>query len=589
MTSLGNTRILVVDDNLAIHDDIRKIIGSEASQRDRLLDAKSQLFGEAPPTPRKTFQIESAYQGEEALAKVQEALARGQPYAMAFIDIRMPPGWDGIETITEIWKIDPQLQAVICTAYSDYSWDEMVREVGNSDNLVILKKPFDNIEVLQLAHALTEKWELHRRVTQQLANLDQLVVERTAALQQANERLIREVAERIQAEKALIASNERFSKAFRSSPVALALQSFADGRFIDVNRVFLEITGLHRDEVVGRTSDATKWWIQTDTALSFRKKVLEGTPVKNFPARFRTKTGLVRDALLSAEVLHLDEQVCLLTAIQDITDRLEMEAQLRHTHKMEAVGELAAGIAHDFNNILTIIVGHTSLLSDGKEPGSKEWKTLEIVRESADRASRLVRQLLAFSREQEMELRVINLGPSLLAFAELLPPVLGEAIRLEVQVGNPLPEVEADSILLSQLLMSLAVNARDAMPHGGTLVLATDVVVVDSTVHPDGTVRKSGKYLRISLGDTGCGIARDILPRIFDPFFTTKPVGKGTGLGLSMAYGVARQHHGWIDVESEVGRGSKFQVFLPLVESLPCLPASSEIQAPPPPGAPART
>ena len=202
--SLTNNRILVVDDNPAIHEDFRKVLGGTREPQSDLMTAEAALFGEeAAPAVSANFEIDSAFQGQEALTKVERANAAGRPYAMAFVDVRMPPGWDGIETVLRIWKLYPELQVVICTAYSDYSWEEMIRRLGSSDNLVILKKPFDNVEVLQLACAFSNKWELNRRANLKLDELARMVADRTSELQRANQDLRREVHERLQAERQL--------------------------------------------------------------------------------------------------------------------------------------------------------------------------------------------------------------------------------------------------------------------------------------------------------------------------------------------------------------------------------------------------
>jgi signal transduction histidine kinase len=186
----ANRRILLVDDNPAIHEDFRKILGGSDASASAIDDEAAELFGESKPNRTEvTFDLDSAFQGEEALAKVQQKLAEGKPYAMAFVDVRMPPGWDGIETIARIWRDYPELQVVVCTAFSDYSWTEIIEKLGQSDRLVILKKPFDTVEVLQLANALTEKWRLYRETKSRLDDLERLVHERTAALRDANSEL----------------------------------------------------------------------------------------------------------------------------------------------------------------------------------------------------------------------------------------------------------------------------------------------------------------------------------------------------------------------------------------------------------------
>jgi two-component system NtrC family sensor kinase len=201
MTESRNRRILVIDDNSAIHEDFKKILGRRSRAEAGMDDLESSLFGEAPKDSRlDCFEIDSAFQGREGVECVQRAAAKGQTYAMAFVDIRMPPGWDGIETTAKIWEIDPGIQIVICTAYSDYSWDQMLARLGQSDRLVILKKPFDNIEVQQLAQALTRKWQLAQELGRKLNDLETMVRTRTTELVAANESLKKEIEERRQAE-----------------------------------------------------------------------------------------------------------------------------------------------------------------------------------------------------------------------------------------------------------------------------------------------------------------------------------------------------------------------------------------------------
>jgi CheY-like chemotaxis protein len=197
-------RILIIDDNASIHEDFQKILGPEQDQNARLDLVKAQVLGEdIASSPRSGFVIDSAFQGQEGLAMARRAAEEGNPYALAFVDVRMPPGWDGVETIGQLWKCCPDIQVVVCSAYSDYSWEEMIHQLGHSPNLVVLRKPFDNTEVLQLAHALTEKWHLNRKVQSQLDDLETLVRRRTAELEAANESLKREIAERNKFENVL--------------------------------------------------------------------------------------------------------------------------------------------------------------------------------------------------------------------------------------------------------------------------------------------------------------------------------------------------------------------------------------------------
>ena len=240
-----NNRILIIDDNPAIHDDFRRVLGGPQHDRLEAIEAdEAALFGlERTGARQVVFEIDSAFQGAEGLEKVRAAATEGRPYAMAFVDVRMPPGWDGIETILNIWKEFPDVQMVICTAYSDYSWDQIAEAVGSTDSVLILKKPFDSVEVLQIAHALTRKWQLSVEARRHVNELDELVSQRTAELREANEKLKREIGERTAVEEALRRSEERFSKAFQASPLPMCIQNSETGAFVDVNTSYQTLVG----------------------------------------------------------------------------------------------------------------------------------------------------------------------------------------------------------------------------------------------------------------------------------------------------------------------------------------------------------
>jgi PAS domain S-box-containing protein len=560
-----NNRILVIDDNPSIHEDIRKVLRCSASTA-ALEEAKAALFDtplvEAPPV---NFQVDGALQGEEGLRMIEAAAKANQPYAVAFVDVRMPPGWDGVETIGRIWQQFPDLQVVVCTAYSDYAWEEMVRKIGRSDSLLILKKPFDNIEVLQLANALTQKWSLSHEVTCRLNDLDRLVTQRTLELQSANEQLKNEIADRIQAQESLRLSEERFSKAFKASPMPLAIQSLLDEVFVDANDSFLSLTGYNREELIGRTARQLRIWDDPDRESAMLEKLRQEMAVRNMQCRLRAKSGLTLEILLSGEVIELDGKPFLLVIAQNITEQIKLENQLRQAQKMEAVGQLAAGVAHDFNNILTVVQGNASVLLAAQPPGSKESRPLESICAAAERARKLVRQLLTFSRKQVVELRPTDMRDVFSAVAEMLPRVLTPMTKVNACAAPGLPPVSVDAAMMETLLMNLSVNARDAMPEGGRLDITAEAVTLDGRVASSNPEARTGQFVCLSVKDTGTGIPPEILPRIFEPFFTTKPVGKGTGLGLATVYGIVKQHQGWIEVHSEINRGTTFDVFLPVL------------------------
>jgi signal transduction histidine kinase/CheY-like chemotaxis protein len=264
--------------------------------------------------------------------------------------------------------------------------------------------------------------------------------------------------------------------------------------------------------------------------------------------------------------------------VEDITDRLSLEAQLRQSQKMESVGQLAAGVAHDFNNMLTIIQGHSGMLlaRSGQKPELLD--SAQAIYFAAERAANLTRQLLMFSRKNVMQPKAVDLREIVSHMTKMLQRLLGETIRLEFQPPPQIPLVLADTGMVEQIIMNLAVNARDAMPDGGTLTISTSHVEVGDAYVQSHPEARSGSFVCLRVADTGCGIDQDTMARIFEPFFTTKEVGKGTGLGLATVYGISKQHDGWIDVFSEPKKGAAFSVFFPS--------NSRPLEAMPPPLAP---
>jgi PAS domain S-box-containing protein len=544
-------RILVVDDNPTIHADFRKILAPTGPSDAQVAQAESQLFGQTapPPVALPTYQLDFASQGQDGLSLVEAAVREGRPYALAFVDVRMPPGWDGIETVAHLWQQDPELPIVICTAYSDYSWSEMTARLAHPDNLVVLRKPFEAVEVLQLAHSLTRKWLLARQVRAHIEKLDALVRARTESLQETNAALQR--------------SEERFAKAFRSNPVPMLLADVTEGRPVDVNDSFLELTGFKRDEVLARLPGTLGLFAQPEVEREIRGSVAARQPVRNRQTELRTRAGKTFIALISAEPLELQNQPHVLLSLQDVTERISIENQLRQAQKMEAVGQIAAGIAHDFNNILGVIQGHAELQLNLGHTDESLRESLHEIGAAATRAAALTRQLLAFSRRQILRPRPLDLAELLRNLEKMLQRIVGEHIRLELHCAENLPPVLADQVNLEQVVINLAVNARDAMPRGGPLTIATELVVVDAAHqarHPDALL---GTFVKLSVTDQGVGMEPSVQRKIFDPFFTTKAVGQGTGMGLATAYGVVKQHQGWIEVESHPGVGSVFNIFLP--------------------------
>jgi PAS domain S-box-containing protein len=248
---------------------------------------------------------------------------------------------------------------------------------------------------------------------------------------------------------------------------------------------------------------------------------------------------------------------------EDSTESLNLEAQLRQAQKMESVGQLAAGVAHDFNNILTIIQGHAGLMLSDKNLAATLGESAKQISLAAERAANLTRQLLTFSRKQIMQPQLLDLNEVITNVSKMLRALVGEPVTLRRTTSGDLPAIHADAGMLEQVLVNLAVNARDAMANGGTLTIHTFANEIDDGYvqrHPEA---RTGYFVCLSVTDTGCGMDAATFNRIFEPFFTTKEVGKGTGLGLATVYGIVKQHQGWAEVESQVGQGTTFKVFLP--------------------------
>jgi PAS domain S-box-containing protein len=543
-----NQRILIVDDNPTIHADFRKILCPASIGLVAVNRLEAALFDEVSPAePALDFELDSAYQGQEGLDLVKKALAENRPYALAFVDVRMPPGWDGVETIARIWEVYPQIQIVVCTAYSDYSWEELRAKVGQPDGLVVLKKPFDNVEVQQLAHALTKKWQLNLQAGFRLAELETMVQQRTLELAEAN--------------KSLAMSEERFSKAFHASPVSSGIVTLPERCFVDVNERLADVTGYKRDEMIGRTPAELFIWEKPELADWWFESLLRQELVQDEEARIRNQAGALREVLVSLAPVVLDGKPHVLLLAQDVSERAMLERQLRQAQKIEAIGQLAAGVAHDFNNILTVIQGHAGLLQQTLDQANPQTGSLDQILKASGRASALIRQLLMFSRKQVMQFKYQNLNETLCNSIKMLERLVGEHVQITFHPQEPLPTIHADFNMVEQIIMNLAVNARDAMPNGGRISISTTLEQIRRAPTPMDPERRDGEFVCLTFSDIGTGMDTQTLSRVFEPFFTTKPVGKGTGLGLSTVLGIVRQHDGWLEVESKPDQGTTFRIY----------------------------
>jgi PAS domain S-box-containing protein len=503
--------------------------------------------------------------------------------------------------------------------------------------------------------------------------------------------ILRDITERKQTQQALRESQEKFSKIFESSPMAMALSTLDEGRYLDVNREFLQILQRTREEVIGHTSLELNVWAEPEQRAVCVARFKAAGMLRNVELKICGKAGQISNILWSVEAVNIAGENCLLGSLLDITERKraeeelrwktafleaqvdcsvdgilvvdsrgkkilqnqplirvwkippaiaentddavqvefiahqtkdpqeflakvahlnahpdevsrdeielvdgtildrysspvrdktgnyygriwafrditpqrKLEEQLRQSQKMEAFGQLAGGVAHDFNNILAVIRLQAGLLRT--EPGlsMEQLEFAHEIEKAAERAANLTRQLLFFSRKQAMQPRDVKLKDLVDNMTKMLQRTLGEQVRVQFKFAAESLVIRADPGMMDQILLNLVVNARDAMPKGGQIIVETSAAEFDEVTAAKTPQARPGLFACLSVSDTGCGMPPDILLRIFEPFFTTKEVGKGTGLGLATVFGIVQQHQGWINVSSEVGRGSTFRVYLP--------------------------
>jgi len=519
--------------------------------------------------------VDSAYQGQEGVLLAQKALQGGLPYAMAFVDVRMPPGWDGVETTLKLWELDPDLQVVLCTAYSDYSWGEMFEKLGGRDGLLILKKPFDAVEALQLAQALTEKWWLHQQAQRKMEDLEARVAERTRELQESNRALQTEVIGHTRAEEELQLKTAFLEAQVNSSQDGILVVN-QQGKKILQNQRIADLLKIPQDILDGEDDETQRRWVagMAKNPEQFVEKAAYLYSHPNEISRDETefKDGTVLDRYSAPVVAKDGKYYGRVWTFRDITERKRLEAQLFQSQKLETVGKLAGGIAHEFNSILTAIIGQSELLFRDLPAGSPLSKNATEISQAAGRAATLTRQLLAYGRKQMLRPEILDLNRIIASMEGMVHHLMDGDVNTHIVAAPGLHVVKADAGQIEQVIMNMVMNARDAMPNGGKLTLETDNVSFDQESVGRYPELKAGDYVMLAITDTGAGMSEKVKAHLFEPFFTTKGVGRGTGLGLSTCYGIIKQSGGHISVYSEPGRGATFKIYLPRVESQSKIP-----------------
>jgi len=469
---------------------------------------------------RRGYRALIAQSARDGLALVEQELP-----AVALVDLKLPD-MDGVEVIDRLASLSQLTQTIVLTGNASIETALHALRQRTYDYLV---KPVPPEKLLTTIDRAGERWQRRRA---------------EEALRQSEERaqlLLEHISDVVMVvDDALVI---RYV-----SPSVRHLLDYLPNELL--GRPCLDI--VHPDDARA-----------TETFL--RGALHPGRPLQPHELRVRPRNADWR--VLEIGVTSLDGRAdmggVLLTG-RDVTERRRMEHALRQVQRMDSIGQLAGGVAHDFNNILTAILGFSEILLDDAPAGSDSRLDLEAIQKAAQHGASLSRQLLAFSRRQMLDSKVLDLGEVVHDFERMIGRVLGEHIRWSAHTDADLWHVKADRGQLEQVLMNLAVNARDAMPEGGTLTIETrNATIARGT--PDRSQAVPGAYVRFSVRDTGAGMDADTQARIFEPFFTTKAPGRGTGLGLATVYGIVKQSGGVIDVESEPGQGSTFHVFLPAV------------------------
>ena len=549
-------RILVVDDNRAIHDDFRKILGSDITG-DEFDSEEAEIFGASTTVSEKVhFDLDFASQGREALDRVLAAGMAGRPYSVVFMDVRMPPGWDGVETTARLWEADPDLQIVICTAYSDYSWEEIDARLGRTDRLLILKKPFNIIEVVQCAHALTSKWSLLQQTRRHAEALELAVQERTSDLEITNSLLQSEIAERRRTENALrftqFSVDNSKDAMFWVAPNAglLYVNAATCG---NLGYTVQELHALSVFDIIPelREMDWNQFW---ESTRNDRHQTFEATHL--------AKGGQHIPVEITATFFTYEGQELLCVSARDITLRKQIlaELSLARDKALESVrlkSQFLANMSHEIRTPMNGVIGmaelmiHTHLDRDQRE-------YVDTIRSSADLLLDIINDILDTAKIESGMLRFETLDFDLNEVIEGTMDIVGGGARtkgLELAAyfrGTVYSQLCGDAGRLRQVLTNIVNNAVKFTEKG-------EVILSISTLSESATHAE----LCFEVRDTGIGIAPDVRARIFEPFIQadisdTRKYG-GTGLGLTICSQIVEALGGSIVVESEPGQGSTFR------------------------------
>lgn len=392
--------------------------------------------------------------------------------------------------------------------------------------------------------------------------------------------VVRDITEKRRAEKALRMAEEKYRSIFENAIEGI-FQLTPDGRLLVANPALARICGYNEpEELIAAIKDFSNQVYDDPEGLKqLNERIQQDKFVQNFEIKARRKDGTSFWMSINVNAVHDNEGGInyLEGMLEDITQRKKLEDQLRQSQKMEAIGTLAGGVAHDFNNILTVIMGYTHLMDLYVKNDDPIYPYINQINSAAEKAKRLTSNLLAFSRKQMISLSPIKINELIRNFEKTLFRIIDEDVELKTFLAEDDFTILADTGQIEQVLLNLATNARDAMPDGGLLIIQTDFVEIDDEYIKTHGYGKTGNYVLLSFADFGKGMDDVTKEKIFEPFFTTKQIGKGTGLGLSMVYGIIKQHGGYINVYSELNRGTTFKIYLPITPDM-LVPAKSAVK-----------
>ena len=455
-----------------------------------------------------------------------KSMVREGAYDVVLADYRLP-GWTGVDALAVIQELGLDLPLILVTGTIGEERAVECIKLGVSD--YVLKHQLARLP-MAVRHVLDQK-------------------------------AIRE--ERAMNAKALEQSALDFQFLFARNPIPMMVLDRETLRYLEVNDAAIKQYGYSREEFLRLRATEIRSPDEAVRLVEYLKR--NADDFSNAGAwRHRTKEGREIDVEIMMHAMSFQGRTALLVAALDVTEKRALENQLRQAQKFEAIGQLAGGIAHDFNNMLGAILGWVELGVEESAEQALVRNYFQKIRHQADRAAALTRQLLAFARRQILEPRNMDLNSAVRDVTGLLSKVIGSNVEMTLALAPNLPAVKADPTQAEQVIMNLCLNARDAMPRGGQLEIQTSAVEVEAAACQCHKDAKPGAYVRLDVRDTGTGMDAATLERIFEPFFTTKEVGKGTGLGLATVYGIVKQHNGFLEVKSTVGRGTEFNLFFPV-------------------------